>query len=88
MTAALACLPGCTTFPASANYVLGRIEDDLPPVSVLRDHAIQTARVLIRDCSSFEGMSDRYFRLAVRKPEENARALNAVASWLGDPKRM
>lgn len=87
MRAFLDNLPGVSVFPASANYVLAHLDDALPPVSALRDHVLTTARVLIRDCSSFEGLNDRYFRLAVRRPEENARALDAVASWIGKQRR-
>jgi threonine-phosphate decarboxylase len=38
------------------------------------------AGLCVRDCRNFPGLEDRYFRFAIRRPEENDRLLAALAS--------
>ncbi|HOV85660.1 MAG TPA: threonine-phosphate decarboxylase CobD [Syntrophobacteraceae bacterium] len=81
MARALGELPGCRVFPGAANYLLLRLPETFAPARVLRDDLLASHRVLVRDCSSFEGMDDRYVRLAVRLPEENRKVLQGIAQW-------
>lgn len=76
LVAGIAALPGLTVYPSSANYLLVRI-DAGPSASELAARLL-VERVLIRDCSSFRGLSDRYFRVAVRGAEENMRLLDLL----------
>ena len=69
-------------FPGVANYLLVELRDGLPPVDVLQQALLASDRILIRDCSTFEGMSNRYARFAVRLPEENRRLLDGVRRWV------
>jgi threonine-phosphate decarboxylase len=69
--------------PGCANYVLFELDNNLPSAQVLRDDLVAAHGILIRDCSSFEGLGPHYARVAVRLPEENGRLLNALHSWLG-----
>ena len=39
---------------------------------------MRKAGILIRDCSNYAGLSDGYYRIAVRKHDENLRLLQAL----------
>ena len=80
-------LKSCRVFPGNANYLLVRLEDSLPDAGVLRQDILAAERIIIRDCRSFEGLSDRYFRLAVRLPEQNDRLLDGIERWVGSYSR-
>jgi threonine-phosphate decarboxylase len=49
----------------------------------LRDGLLQ-CRLIIRDCSNFEGLDHRFFRVAVRTGEENRRLLAALGEALSE----
>jgi histidinol-phosphate/aromatic aminotransferase/cobyric acid decarboxylase-like protein len=48
----------------------------------LQQQLLQQHQILIRDCLSFPELGDRYFRVAVRRPEENQRLLDGLAAIL------
>lgn len=75
-------LKGCRVFPSRANYVLIELASGLPAASELQQELLSSDRILIRDCSSFEGLNSRYVRFAVRLPDQNDRLLDAFARWL------
>ncbi len=76
LAAGISALPGLTVYPSSANYLLVRI--DAGPSAPELAARLLAERVLIRDCSSFRGLSDRFFRVAVRGAEENVRLLDLL----------
>lgn len=76
LASGIAALPGLTVYPSSANYLLVRI--DAGPSAPELAARLLAERVLIRDCSSFRGLSDRFFRVAVRGAEENMRLLDLL----------
>jgi threonine-phosphate decarboxylase len=63
-------------YPSSANFLLVEITDGMSAME-LRDRLMHQ-RLLIRDCSSFLGLSPRFFRIAVRTTEENERLAGAL----------
>lgn len=77
----LADLGGVTVYPGTANFLLCRL--DHPGIEA-PDLAARLARrgLAIRPCDSFEGLDARFFRLAVRPAEEQARLLDAFAEEL------
>jgi len=81
-SAALQRLDGCRVYPSKANYVLVELDSSLPTAAHLQTDLLQTDRILIRDCSSFEGMGERHVRFAIRLPHENKRLLEAFGRWL------
>ncbi|MGC8492986.1 MAG: threonine-phosphate decarboxylase [Syntrophobacteraceae bacterium] len=81
----LSAIPGLEVFPGVANFLLVRLDGGLPPSSVLRTDIFARSRILIRDCASFEGLNEHYFRVAVRLPEQNDRLLAALNDALSDP---
>jgi threonine-phosphate decarboxylase len=74
----LSAIPGLTVFPGEANYLLVRMDRRLQPASSLKRDIFKQDRILIRDCGSFEGLDDWYFRVAVRLPDQNDRLIAAV----------
>ncbi|NJN32514.1 MAG: aminotransferase class I/II-fold pyridoxal phosphate-dependent enzyme, partial [Synechococcales cyanobacterium RM1_1_8] len=87
LTNDLTAIPGLTVYPGAANFLL--VESDRA-VTDLQTALLQRHQILIRDCLSFPELGDRYFRVAVRLPEENARLVAAIAqelAWLTTPSR-
>lgn len=50
-------------------------------VSALKDFLANEHGLLIRDASNFEGLDERFFRIATQTPEENDRLVHAIAQW-------
>lgn len=66
-------------FPSAANYILLKIKRD----GVNADSLAATLAkegILIRSCSSFDGLGNRFFRVAVRNREENERLVKLLAN--------
>ncbi|MDO4305658.1 MAG: pyridoxal phosphate-dependent class II aminotransferase [Eubacteriales bacterium] len=61
---------GLQVFPSKANYVFFKGPEDF------FESCVQEG-ILIRDCSNYPGLSKGYYRIAVRKPEENRRLVEA-----------
>jgi threonine-phosphate decarboxylase len=84
MQQTLCSLPGFHVFSGRANYLLVRMDAQFPTAGELQEDLLQSERILVRDCVSFEGLGDRYVRLAVRRPQQNGRVLTAIARWNRD----
>ena len=50
--------------------------------SALKEYLANQHGILIRDASNFEGLDDRFFRIAAQTPEENDRLVEAIKRWL------
>lgn len=66
---------GFTVFPSDANFLL--IKSDMP-----LDDMLLNSKILIRNCGSFSGLGNHYFRIAVRSHTDNQKFLNAVRRCL------
>ncbi len=62
---------GLHVFPSETNFLLVKITKPKPTSMALRDELAKEG-LLIRDCSTFVGLDDSYFRVTVRSPENNA----------------
>lgn len=71
----ISAIEGLRPFPSRANFLLVR-SDRLS--SRLIQMRLLGKGILIRDCSNFKGLDDRFFRVAVRRREENERLLAAL----------
>ena len=67
---------GVEVFGFAANYIFFRAEAGL-------EKAMREAGFLIRDCGNFDGLTEGYYRIAVRGREENKKFLNALNRVLG-----
>ncbi len=63
-------------YPSSANFLLIEIKEGMS-ARELKERLIHH-RILIRDCSSFMGLTAGFFRIAVRSREENQRLLECL----------
>lgn len=77
----LAEIPGFHVFEGRANYLLVQMDGRLPAAGSLQEYLLQSHGILIRDCSTFEGLGDHHFRVAVRLPEQNQRLLEGITQW-------
>jgi L-threonine-O-3-phosphate decarboxylase len=73
-------LPGMQPYPSAANFLL--IRCNRLPVPQLQQALLRQFRIYIRDCLSFSGLGDRFFRIAVRGSADNQRLLAALAHLL------
>jgi histidinol-phosphate/aromatic aminotransferase/cobyric acid decarboxylase-like protein len=58
------------------------MDADLPPAGALQKELLHSLHLLIRDCSTFEGLDDHYIRVAVRLPVQNHSLVDGMAAWL------
>jgi len=65
-------------FPSAANYMLVRIEQKGLDAQMLADALLKDHHIPIRVCANYAGLDARYFRVAVRTDEENARLVEAL----------
>lgn len=75
----LADLPGLFPLPSEANFLLCRLEGI--GSGELADRLARVG-ILVRDCRSFEGMGDRFIRVAVRSRRENYHLVAALGKAL------
>jgi threonine-phosphate decarboxylase len=79
----LAALPGLQPFPSAVNYFLVKLTRSGARAAHLQRQML-AQRIVIRDASNFRGLDERFFRMAVRRREENVRLLQALEECLGN----
>jgi threonine-phosphate decarboxylase len=67
-------------YPSSANYLLVEITNGQTAGEI--KEKLLSHRILIRDCSSFTGLTDKFFRIAVRTREENTALIEQLGRVL------
>jgi threonine-phosphate decarboxylase len=77
----LSSFDGLTAIPSSTNFLL--IELPKPFYAAVVTTALRRRGILIRDCSSIDGCTERMVRVAVRIRPENDRLLAALTDVLG-----
>ena len=70
LTEMLGQIPGLTLFPSAANFILFLLNKPLPDADELAKR-LGPAKILIRSCESFQGLGDRFVRIAVRSHKDN-----------------
>ena len=70
-------IPGLRLFPSRACYLL--VEGERNPAEVL----LKKYRIAVRSCGNYEGLNDRFFRVAVREEKENERLVAALREIFG-----
>jgi threonine-phosphate decarboxylase len=74
---------GFDTYESAGNFLLIRLPERGPDSTDLRTHLIRKHHLVVRDCRSFDGMSDgRFIRVAVRTRADNQRLAYAIRSVL------
>jgi cobyric acid synthase CobQ/L-threonine-O-3-phosphate decarboxylase len=77
----LEALDGITVFPGHANFLLLRLEHATQTLDSLSKHLLKQG-IIIRRCANFEGLDDRYLRIAVRTEQENTRFCRELERFL------
>lgn len=67
---------GLQPYPSVANYLLVTTREGNTATELRKE--LLKRFILIRDCSNFEGLNNRFFRVAVRTREENIKLLEAL----------
>ncbi len=78
LRAGLIAIAGLAPYQSAANYLLAEIMQG-PSAGDLAERLLDE-RILVRCCGNFAGLDDRFFRVAVRRREENDRLLEALAA--------
>lgn len=74
-------VPGLIVYPTVTSFVLIRLPGRWTAGRVW--NALAEQGMLIRDCSNFEGLSERFIRISVQTPEVNRKAAAALVRLLG-----
>ena len=74
-------IEGLHPFPSRANFLLVKISNSSLSAPELKRRLLKKM-ILIRDCSNFKQLSDKYFRVAVRKRQDNIKLLDALKEVL------
>lgn len=73
-------LQGISVWPPSANYIFLRCDvSSLDLQQALLGHLI-----LIRSCANYPGLDERYYRVAVKSPEDNDLLVSALRTVLSN----
>jgi len=67
-------------YPSNANYLLLEIMNNQTSKEIKEELLLH--RILIRDCASFTGLTDKFFRIAVRTEKENVSLIEKLARIL------
>lgn len=70
-----------TVIPSEANYFLIKIKSNNFTASDLKKYLIETG-ILIRCCNNYRGLSDQYFRVAVKKQPENKYLIEKLKEFI------
>ncbi|MBU5430173.1 aminotransferase class I/II-fold pyridoxal phosphate-dependent enzyme [Kineothrix sp. MSJ-39] len=82
---------GCMVYPSDANYIMFYVNQSSKQENMgLREgdagadlkEKLSRKQILIRDCSDYPGLTDGYYRVAVKLPKENQVLLEAIAEIL------
>ncbi len=75
-------LEGLKVYTPSANFIFCKLENaNMQRAKELSERLIEQG-IIIRRCHNFRGLNDRFFRVAVRKRDENAKLVSAMKSIL------
>lgn len=74
-------IPGLTVFSGQANFLLARLDrQDMDGPALARQ--MLSFGIAIRVCDNFDGLDRRFFRIAVRREDENRRLLHSLRKAL------
>jgi threonine-phosphate decarboxylase len=73
---------GAVFFEGSTPFILGKAQGGHTAASICE--ALLHRRILIRNCSNFQGLSDRFFRVSLKDQKTNLLLADALASILSE----
>jgi histidinol-phosphate/aromatic aminotransferase/cobyric acid decarboxylase-like protein len=72
---------GFHVFPSETNFLLVKILNPKYTSTMLKEQMAGEG-ILIRDCNTFVGLDNSYFRVTVRSPSENLKLINTLKDVL------
>lgn len=69
-------------WPTDSHFMLVRLR--FGRASALKDYLANGHGILIRDASNFDGLDERFFRIATQAPDENDRLVAAIGKWFAE----
>jgi threonine-phosphate decarboxylase len=81
LAAALSAIPGLTVHPSVTNFLLVKIQGQKLNSTQLKE-ALAQQHILIRDCCTFMGMDNSYFRVTVRSAKDNQQLVEKIKQAL------
>jgi len=87
LTEALGSIEGLQPLPSEANYILVQTKRKDLSATTIAEKLLAEHRIAVRVCDNFAGLDSSYFRVAVRREEENERLLDALHCIFGQPAR-
>jgi threonine-phosphate decarboxylase len=74
---------GIEVWPSVTNFLLLKLPTGSPSVSLSCERLIREHRIVVRNCSSYEGLdADKYMRVAVKDRAANLKLISALKSVL------
>jgi threonine-phosphate decarboxylase len=80
MLKTLRTIPWLKVYPSETNFLLIEIIRGNLTSTQLRN-GLAKRGFLIRDCKDFDGLNNRFFRVTVRRPEENRKLIEQIKSF-------
>ena len=75
----LSSIDGIKVYESKGNFILCEIEKENLNADILYDSLLKEG-IIIRNCSSFEGLNNKFFRVCVLKHEENELLIKKLKS--------
>lgn len=69
---------GLHVYPSTTNFLLVKIQNSKMTSTKLKE-ALTKQQILIRDCCTFMGLDDHYFRVTIRSTKDNQKLTEAIA---------
>jgi threonine-phosphate decarboxylase len=74
-------IKGVDVVPGDANFILSHLQGEVS-VAELQDKMLEK-RIMIRNCNTFEGLDDHFFRLSLKDEKANNYCLDCLQEILG-----
>lgn len=68
-------------YESNGNFILCKLKDKTMTANELREKLIPK-KIIIRDCQSFDGLDENFFRICVLKPEDNKYLIDSLKEIL------
>lgn len=78
--ARLSKLKNIKLYPSKSNFLLAEIVDGTHTAPELREYLLKKAMV-IRDCSSFKNLNDKFFRLCILSEDDNQNLMRQIEAF-------
>ena len=80
---ALGEIEGLHVYPSVTNFLLVKIENKKITSTMLKE-LLAKERILIRDCCTFMGLDDHYFRVTIRSAKDNQQLVEKIKQALSN----